>query len=201
MSPPRALFAALSIAALAVTPRGARACINEVYRELTPVEEIAAAERDLTQDRYLSAAMRVRARYPMIRTLDATAPPLALRAQRIFAMALVRADGKLETGERWARWGNLEWALETLRELDVTRADPRSQADLAEAQVRFKRTEAEGVAQLESLDRRDLLGSPYSYLALARARKVASDDGGVRAALRRCVAMSVDRSRCRVEIL
>jgi hypothetical protein len=197
---PIAVFSA-TCAAVLLGPAPAHACDNAVIRELTPVEEIATAERELSHGKLAEATWRVRVRYPSIRALGPDAPPLALRAQRIYALALIRADGKLDSREGWARWGNLEWALETLRELDGKRPnEPRSQADLAEARVKLPRTRATGVAVLESLDRRDLLGSPFSYIALAHARRAAGDDGGVRAALRRCVSMSVDRARCQVEV-
>ncbi|MBX3208954.1 MAG: hypothetical protein KF764_28235 [Labilithrix sp.] len=187
--------------AAASEPRSSSACMNEVQRQLTPVQEIAAAEQDLDGARLGEATHRVRVRYPSIRQLDGTAPPLALRAQRIYALALVRADGSLDAQLGWARWGNLEWAVETLADLDAHRPnDPRSQADLAEARTRLARTRAEGVRVLEDLDRRDLLGSPYAYLALARARRTAGDDGGADAALRRCAVMAANPSRCDTDL-
>jgi hypothetical protein len=186
-----------ALGAVLFPPRSSEACINEVIIHLTPVQEIAAAERDLEESRLGEALHRVRLRYPQIRTMASDAPPLALRAQRIYALALVRANGQLDGPLGWARWGNLEWALETLTELDAKRVnDPRSQGDLAEARIRLPRTRAEGVRVLEELDRRDLLASPFAYMALSRARREAGDDGGATAALRRCAVMSVDARRC-----
>ncbi|MBX3224826.1 MAG: hypothetical protein KF795_30200, partial [Labilithrix sp.] len=46
----------------------------------------------------------------------------------------------------------------------------------------------------------DLLGSPYAYLALARARRTAGDDGGADAALRRCAVMAANPSRCDTDL-
>ena len=44
---------------------------------------------------------------------------------------------------------------------------------------------------IENLDGRDLLGSPFAYLALARAREAEGDDGGTIAAVSdRCAMMS-----------
>lgn len=164
---------------------------------LTPVQQVASAERELDDGRVGEAASRVRASFPDVRTLGAGAAPLALRAQRIYALALVRADGRLDSGLGWARSGNFEWAIETLRALDEKRPnDPRSQADLAEACTRVARTRAEGVRVLEGLDQRDLLGSAFAYLALARARSAIGDDGGSQAAVRRCAMMSTDKHRC-----
>lgn len=188
---------ALAGAGAAARPTTSFACYNEVVRQLTPVEEIAAAEKDLEHGRLGEAAARVRARYPGIRDLGPTAPPLARRALRIYALVLTRADGRFDGQRGWARTGNLEWAIETLSELERLRPnDPGAQADLAEARTRLSRTRADGVRVLEDLDRRDLLGSPFAYLALARARRAAGDDGGVAAALRRCAVMSVDHRRC-----
>ena len=154
---------------LAIAPGvDAVACGNEVEMRLTPVQQIASAENELANGRIGEAASRVRAGFPQIRTLGADAPPLALRAERIYALALVRADGHLDSGLGWARSGNLEWAIETLRALDAKRPnDPRSQADLAEARSRVPRTRAEAITVLEALDQRDLLGSAFAYLALS----------------------------------
>ncbi|HSO38601.1 MAG TPA: hypothetical protein VLT33_38995 [Labilithrix sp.] len=183
-------------------PREAAACGNEVELRLTPVQHIATAERDLDDGRVGEAASRVRASYPNIRLLGAEAPPLAQRAERIYALALVRANGQLDAGLGWARAGNFEWAIETLRELDEKRPnDPRSQADLAEARTRVMRTRAEAVRTLEGLDQRDLLGSAFAYLALSRARSAAGDDGGAQAALRRCSMMSTDKRRCALDLM
>lgn len=177
-------------------------CGNAVEVRLTPVQQIAAAERELDEGRVGVAASRVRANYPDIRTLGADAPPLAQRAERIYALALVRANGQLDAGYGWARAGNFEWAIETLRELDAKRPnDPRSQADLAEARSHVARTRAQAIATLEGLDQRDLLGSAFAYLALSRARGEISDDGGAQAALRRCAMMSSDRRRCSLDLL
>ena len=196
---------ALLVAVVAVVvgiggPGVAWACGNAVEMRLTPAQHVAAAERDLDEGRVGQAAWRVRANYPNIRTLGADAPPLAQRAERIYALALVRANGQLDAGYGWARAGNFEWAIETLRELDAKRPnDPRSQADLAEARSHVARTRGEAIKTLESLDQRDLLGSAFAYLALSRARSEVGDEGGAQAAIRRCTMMSTDRRRCALD--
>ncbi|WP_146646331.1 hypothetical protein [Labilithrix luteola] len=173
------------------------ACMNVVERQLTPVEQILVAENELENGKTGEVISRVRAQFPNVRELGPKAPPLARRALRLFALALVRADGRLDGQLGWTRWANLEWAVQTLEELDALRPnEPRSQADLAEARIYLSRTRAEGVRVLEDLDRRDLLGSPFAYRALARARRVSGDDGGAQAALRRCAMMSTDKLRC-----
>lgn len=177
-------------------------CINGVELEIerfnaTPTGQIFIAEKEIERGRATSAAARVREQFPNIRALDAKAPPLALRAERIYALALVRTDGKLDAESGWTPWANFEWAVETLRDLEAKKPNnPAVQADLAEARLALSRTRGDGVAVLEDLDRRDLLGSAHAYVALARARKDVDDDGGSRAALRRCAMMSTDRTRC-----
>src|SRR5438045_2796492 len=102
--------ALVAVGALALVGRAshAGACGNEVEMRLTPVQQIAAAERELESGRIGEAASRVRAGFPNIRVLGPEAPPLAQRAERIYALALVRADGRLDSGLGWARSGNLE---------------------------------------------------------------------------------------------
>ena len=143
------------------------------------------------------AAGRVREQVPQIRALDAKAAPLMRRSLRVYALAIVRADGKIDEALGWSRWGNLEWAFETLRELEASSPNnPAKQGELAEAQIALPYARKAGVARLEELDGRDLLGSPYAYLALARARQAEGDADGTQAAVRRCAMMSSDRRRC-----
>lgn len=182
---------------LFAVPGDADACMNEVQRNLGPTEEIAQAEYELGMNEFGEAMHRVRVRYPKIRELGSSAPPLARRALRIYALALVRAEGQMDLSLGWAPWGNLEWAIETLADLDSVRPnDPESQADLAEARIALTRTRAEGVRVLEELDRKDLLGSALAYRALARARRAAGDDKGVAAAVARCEKMALTPSQC-----
>src|SRR4051794_33334861 len=116
------LSALTAVVAFALTPStSAFACDNAVEIRLTPVQQIASAESELDNGRIGEAASRVRAGFPNIRVLGPDAPPLALRAERIYALALVRADGHLDSRLGWARAGNLEWAIETLRALDEKR--------------------------------------------------------------------------------
>jgi hypothetical protein len=195
------LAAALALVGLLAAP-SSDACINGIELEIerfqaTPAGQVALAEDELAHDHPVWAAARVREQFPQIRSFDAKAPPLGRRAVRLYALAIVRSEGKIDAGAGWAPWGNYEWALETLRDLEASAPNnPAKQAELAEAQIALARTRPDGVKIIEDLDGRDLLGSPYAYLALARARQAQGDDGGTLAAVRRCAMMSSDRRRC-----
>jgi hypothetical protein len=196
------VFALAAFVGIVAAPSSAHACINGIELEIerfqaTPAGQVALAEGELANDHPVWAAARVEQAFPRIRGFDAKGPPLHRRAVRVFALAAVRAEGKIDAGAGWAPWGNLEWALETLRDLEAsTPNNPAKQAELAEAEIALPRTRAVGVRVIEDLDGRDLLGSPYAYLALARARQAEGDDGGTIAAVRRCAMMSSDRRRC-----
>ncbi|MDB4934379.1 MAG: hypothetical protein JWP87_1351 [Labilithrix sp.] len=195
------IVAALALVGLSTAP-SSDACINGVELEIerfqaTPAGQVALAEGELAHDHPVWAAARVREQFPQIRSFDAKAPPLGRRAVRLYALAIVRSGGKIDEGAGWTSWGNREWALETLRDLEAsTPNNPARQAELAEAQIALTRTRAAGVRTIEDLDGRDLLGSPYAYLALAKARQAQGDEGGTLAAVRRCAMMSSDRRRC-----
>jgi len=196
------VFALAAFVGLVAAPSTSDACINGVELEIermnaTPAGQVAIAERELADGHPVWAAARVQQQFPNIRSEGAKAPPLGRRAVRLYALAIVRSEGKIDANAGWAPWGNYEWALETLKDLEAsTPNNPARQAELAEAQIALPRTRAEGVRVIENLDGRDLLGSPYAYLALARARQAEGDDGGTIAAVRRCAMMSSDRRRC-----
>lgn len=193
--------AALSFGVLSA-PARSDACINGIEAEwerfsYSQAGQIATAEKELEYARPVMAAGRVREQVPNVRSLDAKAAPLMRRSLRIYALAIVRADGKVDEALGWSRWGNLEWAYETLRDLEASSPNnPAKQAELAEAQIARPYARKAGVSRLEELDGRDLLGSPFAYLALARARQDEGDVGGTQAAVRRCAMMSSDRRRC-----
>ena len=102
-----AAFAALSV----VPGRSAHACLSEVEMQMelfnaSPAGQIAIAEKELEAGKPEQAASRVRASFPNVRSLDAKAQPLALRAERIYALAVVRTEGKLDAKSGWAPWGH-----------------------------------------------------------------------------------------------
>lgn len=195
-------FVVAALVGLLGSSSTANACINGVELEIerfqaTPAGQVALAEGELANDHPAWAAARIEQELPGVRSFHAKGTPLQRRAVRVFALAVVRAEGKIDAGAGWAPWGNLEWALETLRDLEASSPNnPAKQAELAEAQIAVSRTRSDGVRVLEDLDGRDLLGSPYAYLALARARQAEGDEGGTLAAVRRCAMMSSDRRRC-----
>jgi len=199
---PKLLAAAALFVAASAAPSLSHACINGVELEwerftYSQAGQIATAEKELEVARPVMAAGRVREQLPQIRSLDAKAAPLMRRSLRIYALAIVRADGKIDESLGWSRWGNLEWAHETLRDLEASSPNnPAKQAELAEAQIALPYARKAGVARLEDLDGRDLLGSAFAYLALARARQAEGDVGGTQAAVRRCSMMSSERRRC-----
>ena len=84
----------------------------------------------------------------------------------------MRANGQLDSGYGWARAGNFEWAIETLRELDAKRPnDPRSQADLAEARSHVTRTRGQAIATLETVARLHELPALDAAYRAAQRRK------------------------------
>lgn len=198
----KSALAALACVAALTVPHASNACINGVELEIMRFNEsdagqIYLSEKDLQNGHVEWAAAKVRHVFPNVRSLDEKSLPLGLRAQRVYALAIIRSEGKLDAASGWAPWGNYEWALETLRALaSVKPNDPVAETGLAEAQVVFARTRSSGIDTLEDFDRRDLLGSPFAYRALAKARKAQGDAPGVQAALRRCSMMSNDRRQC-----
>ena len=211
-----------AVAAIPLAPAPARACYNEVVLKIDPnAVAVAEAETALKRGEPARAARRVLSRYSNLRstTIEPTArDPLFVRSARILAVAIVRTDGRTSFGETttWARAGNLEWAIATLREVSVwkqrqetqrsfaTRHAPVESPDLAvdlgEALTMLSHTRAEGKKLLESLDRRDLLGSPYGYLALARVRAEAGEVDASRAAIERCKVRTDRAETCVVPL-
>ncbi len=186
----------------------ASACGNAVEVVVDPrAEAVSSAENTLKYGDAIGAARRVLAQFPGIRAanVEPTArDPLLVRSARILAVAIVRTDGRTSFGESvsWARSGNLEWAVLTLREVSAWKQrqetsrvlsthvakveTPDLAADLGEALAMQPHTRSEAKTLLESLDRRDLLGSPHAYRALAKLRAEDGEADASRVALDRC---------------
>ena len=210
----RAALLALSIvpAALAVT-QDASACgmsvrLDPTPQRPTPVQEIARAEKALEGGQHLVAARAVLGTFPRIRGASAGQNPLETRALRVFALAIVRSEGKVDekkagTGPKveWTPAANLEWAVQSLRELDAKRPnDPTVQADLGEALSKLPHGQAEGLAILSKLAQKDLMGSPHAYAALAKMLSEQGDMAGAEAAVKRCEEMSKSPGVCRPRV-
>ena len=218
----RSLIFVSAIAVVPLVPKAALACDNAVEIEIDP-NAVAVSEADaaLKRGEPARAARRVLSRYTNLRgtTIEPTArDPLFVRSARILAVAIVRTDGRTSFGETttWARTGNLEWAIATLREVSVwkqrqetqrsfaTRHAPVESPDLAvdlgEALTMLPHTRAEGKKLLENLDRRDLMGSPYGYLALARVRAESGEADASRAAIERCKVRTARAETCVVPL-
>ncbi len=193
--------------ALALVPSAASACgmsvrlapTEQVRVKPSPVLEVAAAEKLLEQGQPVVAARKVLASFSSIRGEEAGKDPLKTRALRVFALAAVRADGNLALGgnQTWTRVANLEWAVQSLREIDQKRPnDPAVQADLGEALARLPHTKAEGFKILDGLAQKDLMGSPAAYAALSRLRAEKGDTPGAALAMKRCEGMAASPAVC-----
>ncbi|MFO0739003.1 MAG: hypothetical protein U0270_24115 [Labilithrix sp.] len=200
------LVAALAIIpAFAAVTSDASACGMSVRLEPTPlkakpspVQEIARAEKALESNQNTEAAKTVLANFSNVRGVTAGDNPLETRALRVFALAVVRSNGVVNernsgswSSTEWTPTANLEWAIQSLREIDAKRPnDPTVQADLGEALSKLPRTQDESLKLLGGLAQKDLMGSPFAYAALAKIRETKGDTAGAQAAIKRCEEMS-----------
>lgn len=201
--------AALTVLSLAA-PTPASACgmsVNLAVRPAkqkakpapSPVLEVAAAEHALEQAQPLVAARKVLAVFPGVRSVEGGRRPLETRALRVFALAVVRADGDLPAavGQGWTRAANLEWAVQSLKEIDASRPnEPSLQADLGEAMAHLPRMRGQALTTLDKLAQKDLMGSPQAYAALSRLRAERGDSTGAAVAMKRCEGMAATPSVC-----
>jgi hypothetical protein len=198
------LIAALAIVpAFAAVSSDAEACgmsvrLEPVKAKPSPVQEIARAEKSLESNQNTEAAKTVLANFSNVRNATAGANPLETRALRVFALAVVRSNGTVNernagswSQTEWTPTANLEWAIQSLREIDAKRPnDPTVQADLGEALSKLPRTQDESLKLLGGLAQKDLMGSPFAYAALAKIRGEKGDTAGAEAAIKRCEEMS-----------
>jgi predicted Zn-dependent protease len=205
-----AVLAAAAITASLALSAPAHACgmsvrLDPTPQRPTPVQEIARAEKALESGQNLAAVQAVLGTYPRIRSATVGQNPLETRAIRVFSLALVRSEGKADekaakvavNGE-WSPKSNLEWAAQSLREIDQKRPnDPTVQADLGEALAKLPETQKEALEILGKLATDDLIGSPHAYAALAKIRSDKGDASGAEAAIKRCEEMSKTPGVCR----
>ncbi|MBX3216591.1 MAG: hypothetical protein KF850_31435 [Labilithrix sp.] len=207
-----AVALAIVPAALAVTyATDANACgmsirMDPTPQRPTPVQSIANAEKALENGQNLAAAKAVLTNFPKVRAVTAGANPLETRALRVFALAVVRSNGAVTEksagfssgGSEWAPTANLEWAVQSIREIDAKRPnDPTVQADLGEALSKLPHGQKESMTILQGLAQKDLMGSPHAYAALARLRSEQGDAAGAQAAIKRCEEMSKTPGVCK----
>ena len=197
-----AVALAILPAALASTS-DAQACgmsvrLEPMKAKPSPVQEIARAEKVLENSQNTEAAKTVLANFTNVRTITAGANPLETRALRVFALAVVRSNGAVNernagswSQTEWTPSANLEWAIQSLREIDAKRPnDPTVQADLGEALSKLPSKQDEALKLLGGLADKDLMGSPFAYAALAKIRSAKGDEAGKLAATKKCLEMS-----------
>lgn len=203
-------LALLPAAFVTTSAQDASACgmsvrLDPTPRKATPVQEIARAEKALEGGQNLAAARAVLGTFPRVRVATAGNNPLETRALRVFALAIVRSDGSVDekkAGVRaqgeWTKNANLEWAVQSLREIDQNRPnDPTVQADLGEALSKLPHGRAEAMKILANLAQKDLMGSPHAYAALAKMKSESGDLAGAEAAIKRCEEMSKTKGICK----
>lgn len=178
--------------ALTAMPSAAGACSNAVELKRSEVKKLIADAR---------AALDAGDALAALKRLDAAlgwqageyfieSERLQRQVDQIFAVAKSRAGSKKEVGE----------AVQTLR--DALSADKQNawlRTRLAEALSRTPTGQAEALAILTDLARRDLLVDPEGYAVLARLGKQQQDEAGVREALARCQAMARRKAICSAE--
>jgi predicted Zn-dependent protease len=193
-------------AALAVTySADANACGMSIRmapvppkQQPSPLQLVARAEKSLEDGDNLAAAKTVLTTFPRIREAMEGHDPLEMRALRVFALAVVRTNGRVNekvagiaSKTDWTPSANLEWAVQAMRKIDANRPDdPTVQADLGEALSKLPWTRQEALSILQRLAQKDLMGSPYAYAALAKLCSDQGDVSGAEAAIKRCEKMS-----------
>ena len=178
-------------------PRSAR----RRSRRLRAPRRRSRAARTSSRRRRSSAASRASAPPPPERTRSRRARSACSRSR------VVRSDGAVDekkahvasaNGIEWTPKANLEWAVQSLREIDAKRPnDPTVQADLGEALSKTATGQAEALKLLQGLAQKDLMGSPHAYAALAKLRTAERRLAGAEAAIKRCEEMSKTPGVCK----
>jgi hypothetical protein len=164
---------------------------------------VAGAEKALEDGQTAPPISVVVSTFPKIRATSPGKNPVETRALRVFALAIVRSDGKVNErpfvagAATWTPAANLEWAVETLREIDHIRPnDPAVQADLGEALSKLPHGRAKAFELLSGLAKKDLMGSPHAYAALAKLESDKGDAKNAEAALKKCREMTKSPRVC-----
>ncbi len=180
----------VAFAACAVAVSGdARACMHSdeyVAAIRKPsVAPMLLAEQAMSEGRVRFAASLLAPNRRHLALSRAGDDPLADRALRVAAQAIVRTRGDVDVVRDQRRplapADNLRWALYTLRALQARRPDATIATDLAEALAAAGEREAAWQA-LTDLEQKDLMATAQGYAALARLRRETGD--GARSWLR-----------------
>jgi hypothetical protein len=188
--------------AVAAAPSRAEACSNAVAEEDPTVAALHDAERALddgdpagARDRLPKALVALGAAVPNMHVTEIMG--LGDRAVRVRALTDVRLDpGGRMTEERRATLERAAAALQKLAD-EHPNDDAARRTDLAEALARVHPIAAQKV--LEDLDARDLMTTPYGYVALARLRAADGDVHGRDEALAKCRPMAATPSICSLD--
>lgn len=170
------------------------------------------AEKKLEQGDYTAAAGFIIRMMPHVRQLRAKANDSVIgRAQHVLAVATVRSKGSLGVAHEvpdyargsWlgktepAKNDNLNWAVDTLRQLNqLKKDDPILQTELGEGLAQLVAHHQEARAILERLAGKDLIATPQGYAALAKLRALGGDADGRQAAVERCRTMAGPAAVC-----
>lgn len=212
----RAIQLAMSLIGLSSAAH-AFACGGDWYPEVEVdprINGVLQAEKSLDHGNYVAAAGSVVRMMPHIESLHGSHDPLVLRAERVLAVALERANGSLALEQEVPReilshWQgkthadhdqNMTWSVATLRrELGAKPDDPGRMTELGEALSKVEGGSDEARTLLESLAARDLVASPEGYKALAQLRQQKGDEAGQKLALKRCESMAPSAKVCEAD--
>ncbi len=208
------LFCAAALPCAAV-PRAARACGNTITLTVDELaRRVTAAEKLLTAGNTVGAVQSLRFALAVARgtasrggfggyelTSDVRAQPavrIRVRAERLFALAVVRRDGLVDRRRLRAGWvpdavraANFVWAEGVLgAALRDAPAAPEAIAHHAEALARLPNRANDAASALRELDRRDLMPDAWSYAVLARLSEAGRDTATRDRAAALCVTLA-----------
>lgn len=161
----------------------ARACSNAVLADEEAYTLMRDAEEALAKGDVLSAREGAVAAV----RLDERLTP---RGAVVWSLSFVR--------DRRASDAEIAAAIERLAEVRPPDGHPRFDEAYGEALVRAGRDD-EAFALLDPLARRDLLGDPYAFGALAKASRARGDQARAAWALERCAVVTTHADACRLE--
>lgn len=215
---PPLLAGVLSCAAVLLVgaaPRAARACGNTITLTVDELaRRVTAAEKLLTAGNTVGAVQSLRFALAIARgtasrggfggyelTSDVRALPavrVRVRAERLFALAVVRRDGLVDRRRLRAGWvpdsvraANFVWAEGVLGAALRDAPDgPEAIAHHAEALARLPNRANDAASALRELDRRDLMPDAWAYAVLARLSEASRDTPTRDRAAAQCVTLA-----------